>query len=71
MSWTRDDDPNLPYLKADDSGMKMGVTSHKVVRELEVGDRIILRARNKRKDESNSPCMNYVVAASVCVYWAV
>ena len=39
-----------------------------LVRSIEVGDSIILRARTSN---SSSPTMNYVVSASVAIYWAV
>ena len=62
-------DANEEELEESDSGLlSSSCPRADFVRSMEVGDSIILRARTS---DSSSPSMNYVVSASVAVYWAV
>ena len=68
VTWRYDDDTEETYAEEGDGRIKMDSMGYKMVREMGIGDSIILRARVK---ETISPCMNYVVSARVCTYWAV
>lgn len=68
VTWRYDDNTEETYAGEGKGRMKMNSTGYKIIREMEIGDNIILRARIK---ETMSPCMNYVVSARVCTYWAV
>ena len=68
VTWRYDDAiEELPTAR-DGHHMTTSSTGRRIVREIEMGDSIILRARNRGIASS---CMNYVVSATVCVYWAV
>ena len=70
MVWRNEDSSMDTKTRAGEYARKGGA----LIRNMEVGDSILLRATTRRRDSwVGHPLafMNYVVSASVCVYWAV
>ncbi|KAL8829785.1 MAG: hypothetical protein Q9191_001812 [Dirinaria sp. TL-2023a] len=68
VTWRYDDNTEETYPEEGNGRIRVNSTGYKVLKEMEIGDSIILRARVK---QTVWPCMNYVVSARVCTYWAV
>ena len=68
VTWRYDDDNEEVSAEGDADCVTASSTGRRVVREIETGDSIVLRARIRG---TVSSCMNYVVSATVCIYWAV